>query len=128
MNLLQFLKQVENQTASMSQAELCEIIAELARREPEDDRSEFLELLKLPERKRETSAPAGMDAYRGQLCREIEEIREKLEEISAGELCLDSELNPEYDEWYNSSVDEFIFYDPQGVNGYLEGKRQIIAR
>ena len=128
MNLLQFLKQVENQTASMSQAELCEIIAELARREPEDDRSEFLELLKLPERKRETSAPAGMDAYRGQLCREIEEIREKLEEISAGELCLDSELNPEYDEWYNSSVDEFIFYDPQGVNGYLEAAVALVHR
>ncbi len=44
----------------------------------------------------------------------------KLEEINDGEICLDSEYNPEYDDWYNSMADEILFYDPEHLTDDIE--------
>ena len=41
------------------------------------------------------------------------EIKEILAHINDGERCLDSEYNEEWDDWYNSDVDEVLFSDPE---------------
>ena len=42
-------------------------------------------------------------------------IRKELECIVNGELCLEGSLNEEYDDWYCSMDEEFLYEDPEGV-------------
>lgn len=48
-----------------------------------------------------------------------EDIKKKLISIKDEELCLEGSLNYEYDDWYNSAADEFIYEDPQGVTNII---------
>lgn len=52
------------------------------------------------------------DCGNNELLERIEAIIPILEKINSGEVCLDSEINEEWDDWYNSDAEEFFFSDP----------------
>ena len=113
--LPQFLKKVDELTVSMEHDELEAFIHEAARILPEEKRINFLTVLTecagdLNDDARHTIPE---DDGHGQITEEIETIIAELKAINDGEKCLDSEYNEEWDDWYNSDVDEILFYDPE---------------
>lgn len=51
-----------------------------------------------------------------------------LQKIAAGKLCLEGELNEEYDDWYDDCGDEFLFEDPKGVLSTMEKACELVHR
>nr|WP_305131688.1 hypothetical protein [uncultured Acetatifactor sp.] len=47
-------------------------------------------------------------------------LRTRLERMESGELCLEGSLNPEYDDWYSSAEEEFLYSDPEGILDIIE--------
>ncbi len=118
MNLVEFLKDVDGITGRLSKKQLTQFIHQAARSLPESKRDSFLAQLRLADNSRDPIPISRTETEK--LRQEAKEIREKLEAIQKGDLCLDSELNQEYDDWYDTSDSEFLFSDPQGVAGILE--------
>lgn len=116
MNLLEFLKAVDHVAQEMSKEELIRWIHEIARTLPEKDREGFLgricrsQGIQNADRKQEKTGIPERYAY----------FKEKLQKMEVGELCLTGSLNEEYDDWYNSMADEFLYEDPQGVIRVIE--------
>ena len=113
--LPQFLKKIDELTGSMEQKKLQAFIHEVARTLPEEKRNSFLEVLTEC-----AGASKGDDKHsildddgQEQITKEIESVIAELDAINDGEKCLDSEYNEEWDDWYNSDVDEILFYDPK---------------
>lgn len=116
MNLPGFLKLTDEECAARTREELACFIHETARKLPEEKREEFLDALRgigdsgaLAQDKRAQSFPERCDAMAAELAR-----------IENGELELESEINEEYDDWYNSAEEEFLFSDPDGIGRILE--------
>lgn len=116
MNLIKFLTVVDEEAARLSREQLCTFLHEYARTLPEAWRENFLLGL----------SQSGVAALvqkselqchkeKVELEKRITVLKEKLALVADGELCLDSEYNPEYDEWYNSKEEEFILSDPEGI-------------
>ena len=113
--LPQFLKKVDELTGSMEHGELEAFIHEAARILPEGRRGSFLAVLTECAgtlNGNDKHAIPEDDGY-GQISEEIESIIAELGVINDGEKCLDSEYNEEWDDWYNSDVDEVLFSDPE---------------
>lgn len=122
MNLTKFLSRVDTAMAGMAEEELQDFIHGYARVLPEDKRDNFLKRL----------LKAGVEPGTGQsgkqaegsdkelIREEISQIRGNLCRIENGELCLVGNLNEEYDDWYDSMSDEFIFEDPDKVGKLIE--------
>lgn len=110
--LPQFLKEVDAIVSKLSHEELEKFLHEIARTWTENKREHFLQLLKTygsgTGKVREDDGYSGV--YSG-----IKDIMEHLTEINNAERCLDSEYNEEWDDWYNSDVDEILFSDPEGI-------------
>lgn len=115
MNLPEFLKEVDHLASKMTNNDLEAFLHEIARILPEEGRNRFLHTLKAfgnsLERTVNTAKNDGCEMLRA----DIEKIQEKLLEINKGKRSLDSEYNEEWDDWYNSDVDQILFSDPQGV-------------
>jgi len=47
-------------------------------------------------------------------------LRTRLERMESGELCLEGSLNSEYDDWYSSAEEEFLYSDPEGILDIIE--------
>ena len=113
MNLTKFLNEVDTQLEKMDKEKLINFIHEIARTLPEENRDCFFS--KLGEiqkgRKRKTG---------NRLSEENQDIRADLERIENGELCLVGNINEEYDDWYNSDEEEFIFEDSDGVINIID--------
>lgn len=128
MNLTQFLKKIDTIVMNSPQEKLTEFIHNIARTLPENQRSEFLE--KLYEIAGEVSVEGKKHLPEDYNTEEIQRVlcqtREKLLLIENGELCLVGNLNEEYDDWYDSSEDEFIFEDPENVMGMIEEACDLI--
>ncbi len=104
MNLLTFLNEIDTQTADMTHEELTAFIHEIARTLPAEQREEFLSrLVKISETMQEDEFD------------EPKTLLEQLEKIRSGEFRLDSQLNEEYDDWYDSEETEFDFEDGDGL-------------
>lgn len=135
--LPQFLKTVDTLIKKMTKEELEAFVYEMARTLPELQRGLFEAKLKAAPNDLAGSGnigngPAGKIAKAKKekreteektLLREIQDILKKLEKIQAGEDRLDSEYNENWDDWYDSMDDEFVFSDPHDI---LEGVRQAI--
>lgn len=130
MNLPLFLKKVDSLTKDMSHEELGIFIHETARLLPEERRDSFLEQLRAAASVTESDEGyAGLDiADKNKLIDEIHHIEDMLNSIDEGELCLTSEINEEYDDWYNSSAEEFLFEDPEDVLGTVDTAMDLIHR
>lgn len=112
--LPQFLSVVDNQTKAMSHDELEKFIHEIARKIPEKQRDDFIDLInQITSLKKVNSTTALVDNGESDVKKQILNIIPKLEKINSGEVCLDSECNEEWDDWYNSDVEEILFSDPQ---------------
>lgn len=128
MNLPKFLKEVDNLSAGASHDKLEEFIHEVARTLPEEKRNNFVNTLRAIGNvsEKEKSQDIVKNSDYAELAKEIETIKEKLVEINEGVYCLDSEYNEEWDDWYNSDVDEVLFRDPQKILPYINKAMELI--
>ena len=81
---------------------------------PEDRRPYFLETMEAVKNGKTFSAKKHKK-HDNNLHAEMKAIKDILTNINAGERCLDSEYNEEWDDWYNSDVEEFFFSDQEEV-------------
>lgn len=112
MNLVQFLKKVDDTVCDMTKEQLQPYVHELARTLPENERQHFLEIMDEVRKEKDFSAMQP-NRYYNDIYSEIEAIKEVLTDINDGDKCLDSEYNEEWDDWYNSDVEEILFSDPK---------------
>ncbi|MBP3609359.1 MAG: hypothetical protein J6J42_03365 [Lachnospiraceae bacterium] len=127
MNLTKFLAVVDEETNRLSKEQLCAFLHEYARILPETQREKFLFVLSQgsmtnPAKKSEVQ-------YRGEKAgmeKRLAVLKEKLDLIAEGEWCLDSDYSPEYDEWYNSDEEEFLFSDPKGIMKILQEACELV--
>lgn len=112
MNLSQFINQVEVLTNTCTQEQLKSFIHESARILPEKQREDFLKLLKtvLKGQENQNSIFPKID-----FSDKYKMIEVRLKEIEEQERFLYSDINEEYDDWYNRSVDEFLYEDREEV-------------
>lgn len=116
MNLPKFLKEVDRILDRMSKEEAAGFIHDMARTLPEAVREHFLERLK--EMCQNQGACEEVNET-GRLA-EFQSIKEKLERIEKWEMGLVGSLNEEYDDWYCSESEEFLYEDPEGVLDIIE--------
>ena len=112
MNLIQFLKKVDITVSDMTKEQLQSCIHELARTLSESERYHFLDVIGMVQGKNIASI-LKEKSYCDEMNSEIKAIKEILAHINDGKRCLDSEYNEEWDDWYNSDVDEVLFSDPE---------------
>lgn len=119
MNLVQFLKEIDTRIAEMSREQLEAFIHELARTIPENYRDQFINTLIII-KSNDNQDTLISDSNLDDLASEINEITLKLKSIIDEDLCLDSEYNEEYDDWYNPDDEELLFSDPHKVLPCIE--------
>lgn len=113
MNLTKFLNEVDTQLEKMDKEKLINFIHEIARTLPEENRDCFFSKLKEIQKGKKKKT-------RNRLSEENQDIKADLERIENGELCLVGNINEEYDDWYNSDEEEFIFEDSDGVINIID--------
>ncbi len=118
MNLSKFLNEIDNAAAAMTQDQLARFIHDIARALPEQDRDDFLLRLKEIHKSKENRKKP--HSHSKDFSDQYQSIKSKLERIESWELCLTGYLNEEYDDWYDSSREEFIYEDPNGVIDSIE--------
>lgn len=118
MNLSKFLKETDTIAAAMSQDQLTGFIHDIARTLPEKDRDDFLTRLRETHEKKEPAQ--NLHSHSKDFSKQYQSIKAKLELIESWELCLVGSLNEEYDDWYDSDSEEFIYEDPNGVTDIIE--------
>ena len=130
MNLPQFLKKVDALTRNSSHEQLEVFIHDIARTLPEGKRDDFINRLqafgsvvKSDEGQQELEKQS-----KEEFLEEVEKTEELLTRIYDGELCLNSTLNEEYDDWYHSEEQEFFFEDPENVLDVLENAMVLVHR
>lgn len=128
MNLIQFLKQVDQSVSRLSKNELGKFIHETARTLPEYQRDMFLGKLNAVGKRKpeEPVSPPISDFGTEALRQKIAQLEQDLTQIEDGQLCPVGFLNEEYDDWYNSSADEFLFEDPENVTDILSEACRLI--
>ena len=124
MNFTQFLKAVDQAAAAMSKEQLAEFIHDTARTLPENHREDFLAEMLLFAAGKETHICPEPSKADQEAAADFEQkrsfLRTRLERMESGELCLEGSLNPEYDDWYSSAEEEFLYSDPEGVLDIIE--------
>ena len=124
MNFTQFLKAVDKAAAAMSKEQLAEFIHETARTLPENHREDFLAEMLLFAAGKETHICPEPSKADQEAAADFEQkrsfLRTRLERMESGELCLEGSLNPEYDDWYSSAEEEFLYSDPEGILDIIE--------
>lgn len=128
MNLPEFLRIVDSKASNMMKEQLMIFVHQLARTLPESKRLDFLTKLSNVNSVSDTEKVVSeieKDKIK-KLRINIEQIKQKLSLVKKGDLCLIGFLNEEYDDWYNSNEDEFLFEDPEGVLDIIENACKIV--
>lgn len=124
MNFTQFLKAVDQAAAAMSKEQLAEFIHDTARTLPENHREDFLAEMLLFAGGKETHICPEPSKADQEAAADFEQkrsfLRTRLERMESGELCLEGSLNSEYDDWYSSAEEEFLYSDPEGILDIIE--------
>ena len=118
MNLNQFLKSVDKTAATMTKETLTDFLHDIARTLPEKEREDFLMRLQGKGRKRES--PYEIPEEGEDFEQKKDFLKSQLERIENWELGLEGCLNEEYDDWYCSEEEEFLYSDPEGVVPVIE--------
>lgn len=132
MNLFQFLEQTDQNTARLSRQELADFIHNMARLLPEEDRDFFLSQLKASgknqtgEKSRGTQQRANQRAQEN--AQQAKALLKELKKIADGILCLDSAFNEEYNDWYDSPDEEFVFSDPHNICRILKNGAELVQQ
>lgn len=127
MNLVQFLKKVDDTVSDMAKEQLQSCIHEFARTLPENRRYHFLEILNAVQEEGCFFAPQA-DKHYDDLYSEIKATKDVLTNINDGDRCLDSEYNEEWDDWYNSDADEILFSDPKRLLPDIEAGINLLHK
>lgn len=117
MNLTSFIKQVDAYALECSKEQLADFIHDIGRVLPENKRIDFLDKLKKIT-VQTTSGKASVQKEQGEDLYQI--ISDNIELIESQELHISAELNEEYDDWYNSDADEFVYEDNDGVGDIID--------
>ncbi len=108
----------------MSKEQLAEFIHDTARTLPENQREDFLAEMLLFAGGKETHICPEPSKADQEAAADFEQkrsfLRTRLERMESGELCLEGSLNPEYDDWYSSAEEEFLYSDPEGILDIIE--------
>lgn len=124
MNLTQFLRAVDQAAAAMSKEQMAEFIHDTARMLPENQREDFLTEMRIFAGGKETDICPEPSKADQEATADFEQkrssLRIRLERIESGELSLEGSLNQEYDDWYNSAEEEFLYSDPEGILDIIE--------
>nr|WP_296457396.1 hypothetical protein [uncultured Acetatifactor sp.] len=108
----------------MSKEQLAEFIHETARTLPENHREDFLAEMLLFAGGKETHICPEPSKADQEAAADFEQkrsfLRTRLERMESGELCLEGSLNQEYDDWYSSAEEEFLYSDPEGILDIIE--------
>lgn len=116
MKLPKFLKEVDVLSQNLSHENMEMLIHEIARTWPENRRNNLLQLMRSYENiSGSKSCEKCIDDGISQILPSIESIKERLTQINSADRLLASEYNEEWDDWYNSDVDEVLFSDPKGI-------------
>lgn len=128
MNLTQFLKRVDADASNMTQEQLVVFLHNIARTLPENQRIEFLRKLNNVNDSTDIEKIISEVEKRNvsELLINLKQIKQDLALIENGELRLVGNLNEEYDDWYNSEEDEFLFEDPKGVLKIIENACNMV--
>lgn len=116
MNLVQFLNKVDETISGYDCEKLLRIIHEIARTLPEQERKDFIKQIKQIDNN-DTSNINKKD--NNKLETEYKKICDKFIEIENGDIFLREEYNDEYDDWYNSIVEEILYEDPDGIGSVI---------
>lgn len=116
MNLVQFTDEVAKIIKEYDREQLIRVIHETTRTLPEHKRGDFLMQIRKIATKEEKAIN---EEKLKELKKEYQRLNQYFDKIETGEIFLREEYNDEYDEWYNSSVDELIYYDPDGIGEKL---------
>jgi len=116
MKLPKLLKEVDALSKNLSHENMEMLIHEIARTWLENRRNNLLQLMRSYENISESeSCQKYIDDGIFQIILSIESIKERLTQINSAGRLLESEYNEEWDDWYNSDVDEVLFSDPKGT-------------
>ena len=118
MNLVQFLKSVDETAATMTKDDLTEFLHDIARTLQENKREDFLIRLRGEDGKKEISQEIPEEGEDFEQRENL--LKSQLERIENWELGLEASLNQEYDDWYDSEDEEFLYSDPEGVVPVIE--------
>ena len=116
MNLTNFLKQTDALTSQYSTEQLLAFIHNIGRVCPEHCREGFLEMLKSADGQTEKTENKKKTDFHEMYSR----VRDHLKSIDSQEITITGILNEEYDDWYDSSDEEFYYEDNSGISGMLE--------
>lgn len=102
----------------MPKEELAAFIHDIARTLPEIEREGFLARLTgtcgtptSPKTQPKAQESAGKEDF----IQKHDILKTQLERIESWDMALEGCLNQEYDDWYNSADEEFLYSDPKGV-------------
>ena len=127
MLMTNFLRMVDKLTVSMSKDQLIGFIHNEARILNEHERDEFLTRLNEfanPSAEKITSHVS--EKTPDEMTENLSSIYEKLDLIKSGEVCLTSEYNEEYDDWYNDEENPYIYHDPEHIADTILSACQMI--
>lgn len=122
MNLTKFISEVEQITKLYDRNQLQTVIHEIARTLPESMRNDFLRQIKECGQKKVTEKADSSSKWKKQ----YEKWNVYLTKIENEEVYLNEIYNDEYDEWYNSSVEEILYEDPEEIGEQLSVICQFI--
>ena len=126
-NLVQFLKKVDDSVSGMTKEQLQSYVHELARTLPENKRQYFLDTMNMVQGEGGFFALQA-DKHYDDLYSEMKAIKDVLANINDGDRCLDSEYNVEWDEWYNSDAEEVLFSDPERLLQDIEKGIELLHK
>ena len=128
MNLPTFLRKSDEITKQLSKEQLTAVIHEIARTLPEHKREIFLDTLTATYQNTTIDSPKTIRNNHQQLLMELRHNQHILTEINNGIRYLDSKYNEEWDDWYNSDVDEVLFSDPMDILPEIEDAIWLIHK
>lgn len=123
MNLISFLNKVNQTIEQYSRSELLQIIHEIARTLPENGRTDFLKQIQ-----HEKSNVHNAERACIELKKQYEKCNQDLSAIEKGEVRLQEVYNDEYDDWYNSSAEEILYEDTDGIGDMIQSVCRFIHR
>lgn len=128
LRLPEFLDIIDTKTSEMSRDMLIRFIYEVARTVPEQKRCDWILLLNQMNHAVDVAAEPDAENLE-QLANHVEAMIACLEEIAEDEdRYVDSEYNPEWDDWYNPDVDETLYYDSTDIASDIRRGMELIHR
>ena len=130
MNIKKFLKEVNINAEKMTKEELDIFVYEIAKKLPERHRMEFLQTMKTTKK---LLKDIGKDVVMKNTDEEVEKLLEeianiniKINEISEGKYLIEVLYNDEWNDWYDSDDEGYIYSDTNGVAKYIEKAIELI--